>query len=316
MTPSDVPGDVDTDRCVVVETRRGVAGLTAAVRQGLARAAASRRTFVLLSMLDTRLTPPLHLALRGRGCRWVVHEGRRGRRSYDGLTGVPVRWDGAGWVDDGEPPPLSPPRPGGPGWLEIDAETVSRADADLLLGRTAEAVAAAAGLDLAGWGRGEPVPRRWSREDVTREARDRMPRSTGVTLVGRSSADRHLAGLLEVGRVRGGVREQLRVVAGLPAEPTPAAVRGYVDALAEAGARSALIGWQSGRGDGCRTALPHPPALPLGALIGSGERALDAVRGGGDLPVEELPGGAGWVPFGLFPYRDLARLTALLQAAD
>jgi hypothetical protein len=303
---------VETDRCVVVETRRSVAGLTPAVQQGLALAATSRRPFVLLSMVDTRLTPPLHLALRARGCRWVVHEGRRGRRSYDGLTGVPVRWDGGAWVDDGEPPRLSPPRPGASGWLEIDAETVRAPDADLLLGGSAEAVAAAAGLQLAGWGRGEPVPRRWSRDDVTREVRDRLPRPTGVTLVGRTAADRHLAGLLEVTRVRGGVREHLRVVVGLPAEPPPDAVQQYVARLADLGARSALIGWQSGRGDGCRTALPHPPALPLGALLGPGSPALEAVRG--DLPVDDLPGGAGWVGFGLFPYRDLARLTALLRA--
>jgi hypothetical protein len=311
------PGDVDTDRCVVVETRRSVAGLTPAVQQGLARAAASRRTFVLLSMVDTRLTPPLHLALRARGCRWVVSEGRRGsgRRCYDGFTGMPVRWDGAAWVDDGEAPPLSPPRPGGPGWLEIDAETVSPARADLVLGRPAEAVAAAAGLDLAGWGRGEPVPRRWSPDDLTREVRDRLPRPTGTVVIGRSTADRSLAGLLEVTRVRGGMREHLRAVVGMPAEPPPDAVRGYVTRLADAGARSALFGWQSGRADGCRTALPHPPALPLGALLGSGSPALDAVRADGDLPIEDLPGGSGWVSFGLFPYRDLARLTALVQAS-
>jgi hypothetical protein len=307
-------GDAETDRTVVVETRRTVAGLTAAVRQGLARAAGSDRTFVLLSMVDTRLTPPLQLALRTPGCRWVVHEGR-GRRAYDGLRGMPVRWDGAAWVDDGDRPRLEPPKPGGSGWLELDTDTVSRASEDLLLGRGVEAVAAGAGLELAGWGSGEPAARPWSREDLTRSARDRLPRPSPSTVVGRGDGARSLAGLLEVHRVRGGVREHLRAVVGMAAEPAPDAVRAYAVRLAEAGARSALLSWQSGRADGCRTALPHPPALPLGAVVGPASGVLDAVRAEQRGTAEDLPGGAVWVPFGVFPYRDLARLTALLHPA-
>lgn len=305
-------GDLDTDRAVVVETRRTVAGLTPAVRAGLSLATSSGRGFVLLSMVDTRLTPPLQLALRTPGCRWVVHEGR-GRRAYDGLRGVPVRWDGEVFVDDGEPPAMLPPRPGEPGWLEIDTEVVAPASDDLLLGRGPVAVADATGLTLAGWGFGEPVARPWSGEDLTAAVRERLPRPSAVTVVGRGAGDRHLAGLLEVHRVHGGVREHLRVVVGLPAEPEPDAVRAFAERLAAAGARSALLSWQSGRADGCRTALPHPPALPLGALVGPSSGVVDAVRVDPPVPVEDLPGGAVWLPFGVFPYRDLARLTTLLR---
>jgi hypothetical protein len=105
----------------------------------------------------------------------------------------------------------------------------------------------------------------------------------------------------------------VRAAIGSPAQPEAVALRLLAERLAGVGARSALMAWQAGRNDGCRSALPHPPPLPLGAMVADAQ-AVSVLRESGDVRIEAVAGtsDAAWVPFGAFPHRDLTRLVTLL----
>ncbi|MGY1773873.1 DUF6177 family protein [Blastococcus sp. SYSU D00813] len=304
--PLTALGDGATDRSVLVETRRRVAGLSPALLRALDEARAGRRELVLLSAVDTRVTHPLAVLLREPGTRWVV---RDAQRASDGITGAELVWDGAAFTPTGAPPPLVPPGPAGPGALEVAVEALSPATRDLRLGATTEALAAALGVPLAGWGPAEPVTRPWSAAEVTAGVRRRMPRPSSVVVVGGG----RLTGLLAVSRVRTGVLERLSALAPLPAGPDDAALTASAAALARAGARSALFSWQPGS-DGTRSGRLQPVPVPLGAMVTESSGAPGVLRRAGGLELTPLEGTADgvWARFGALAHRDLARFTAAL----
>ncbi len=299
-------GDGGTGRCVLVETRRRVAGLSPALLRAREEARRTGRELVLLSAVDTAVTHPLALLLREAGVRWVV---RDTARACDGLTGAGLDWDGAAFVETGPRPRLLPPGPGGPGALEIAVDALSPATGGLELGRTTAALARALDVRLTGWGSAEPATGPWSPADLTRAVRARMPRPASVVVVGRPA----FTGVLAVDRVRTGVLERLSVVAALAAEPDPASLPVVATALAGAGARSALVSWRPGS-DGTRPPRPQPTPLPLGAVVTESGGSAELLRRAGGFHLVPLPGdtGAVWVRFGVLALRDLGRFTTVL----
>jgi hypothetical protein len=100
---------------------------------------------------------------------------------------------------------------------------------------------------------------------------------------------------------------------GADREPSPVAVQQLAHGLAGAGVGTAVLSWQTGRPDTCRSPLPQPPGLPLGMVVAHSVRAPDELGAQGFAVHELEPHPAGWVGFGAFPQRELARLLSVLD---
>ncbi|GGM10437.1 DUF6177 family protein [Micromonospora yangpuensis] len=273
--PLTGPTDTITDRAVVLHQDRPVVGLAPWLAEAAVDAVRDGLLLQVVTPADGFVTYPLEMMLTQARGQWVV---RGGDHYRDGLTGLPLRWDGRRFSPaDGSrptgPPPAADPWTGG---LEIQIVTLHPATEALELGASTEvAVRALTGDAPAGWGVAEPVSEGWSRRDLTSFCRTRAPAPTSLTIVGgeRGSA---VLGVLTIERVDTGVREQLR----LAGPPLPAVGEAAVEALAGtlAGtARSVIVAVHPGRTNGLRSSRPSLPALPWGILVGQRGNAPHSV---------------------------------------
>jgi hypothetical protein len=286
-----------------VERSRPVVGLDPLLTDVLETAAG--RQVALVTPPSTRITVPLEAALARRPHRWVV----RGAPFTDGLTGAPVRWDGAAFADAGPAPAPVPAGDGGA--LRIDVTALHPADALTDVGGLAEEAAAVLlGGRPTGWGVAEPATQPWARHAATRFCRDRAPRSSTLVVV----AGLRAVGLLTVRLTGAGVHERLRLAVGADGAPDRALLDGLAAGLVDRGARSLTAVWHPGPADTTRAPGPAPRPVPRGLLVPP-DRLPGAVRA--DPPFDVAPLGSGaWVRLGpADPHTELARLAAATARA-
>ncbi|MDT0331739.1 DUF6177 family protein [Nocardiopsis lambiniae] len=247
-----------------------------------------RKMLQVLTPPTSRLTYGTRTFLAGPLGRWVVR-GDSGEH-YDGLTGLPVRWDDEyGFFAEREPvgPNWAAREPGAepvPGFVENPSSiTGTQIAADLSvvhgdpssprLGRAAEIVADHLARSApAGWGPHEPALRRWDRERLLAFARRRAPKPLILHFTGSPGIGRTFSGQIRVSWRERKVMERISLVIGfeeagsVPFDVLPT----LVEALAEEGG---LEGLRVRRLPGAEDTLYAPvwsgPAIPLGVAIGT-----------------------------------------------
>jgi hypothetical protein len=252
--------DRETPEAVVVEQDRRVVPLSGWLADAAVTAVRGGRVLQVLTPARSRITYPLELLITDGHAEWVVRDGVEQFR--DGITGAPLRWNGARFVATGNAAPPVAPQSGS---LEVQITALHQASDALQLGLSSEAAMhALVGDPPSGWGVAEPVTEPWSPRELTRHCHERSPEPTTVVIVGGEGA---AVGSLEVTRVDTGVRERLRL-----AGPASTAVgQEAIEDLAAAVAgktRSMIVASHPGRLDGLRWSTPTLPALPYGILIG------------------------------------------------
>jgi hypothetical protein len=265
--------DTITAKAVVLYQNRAVVGLAPWIAQAAIDAVRDGLMLQIVTPADALLTYPLEVMLTQARGQWVVSTGNDHR---DGLTGLPMRWDGhrfAAVPSSGGHRPVAAAWTGG---LELQIVTLHPATEALDLGASTEAAVRAltGGAGPAGWGVAEPATEPWSRRDVTSFCRDRAPTPTSLTIVG-GDPWRAVLGVLTLERMATGVREQVRL-AGPPLSSVGAET---VEALAEqlaGAARSVVVAVHPGRAGGLRSSTPSLPALPWGILVGHQENPIES----------------------------------------
>ncbi|MCX9193777.1 hypothetical protein C3Y87_20835 [Carbonactinospora thermoautotrophica] len=213
--------DVVTERVAVVLQDRPVVPLTSWLAEAIRLCVESGRGLQVVTPMHSRLTLPLHLALRGPYTGWVVRDGNH-HAYYDAASGRPLAWNGERFAPTTEA--------GGPlatGFVR-DTATDARqllltarvrhpAKADTVLGGPTELLfTRLTGAIPAGWGTSEPATQPWERGSLTRIARRRAPRPSWFVIVGGGTVP--AIGTVMVRRTASGVEEQVSLGVGYRGE--------------------------------------------------------------------------------------------------
>ncbi|WP_444961728.1 DUF6177 family protein [Nocardiopsis sp. M1B1] len=245
------------------------------------------RTLQVLTPPTARLTYAVRTFAAGTLGRWVVRGEDGGH--YDGITGLPVRWDDEqGFRADREPVGLAwgvgkPDVEPVAGFLADFAESAGTqvvVDVSVLhrdpftpdLGRVAEVLTEhLAGTAPSAWGPHEPALLAWDRERVAGFVRERGPKPSILYLSGPLGEGRPFSGQLHLARRGTGVLERVSVVTGfengdaVPFDAFP----DLVEALAAEGLLDGLrVRRIPGRADVTYAPVWAGPAVPIGLAVG------------------------------------------------
>ncbi|WP_150251100.1 DUF6177 family protein [Nocardiopsis deserti] len=278
------------------------------------------RALQVLTPPTARLTYAVRTFAAGSLGRWVVRGGDGGH--YDGITGLPLRWDDEqGFRADREPVGLAwaagkPDAEPVPGFLAEFAESAGTqvvVDVSVLHrdpftpdpGRAAEVVAEhLAGTAPSAWGPHEPALMAWDRERVAGFVHERGPRPSILYLEGPLGGGRPFSGQLHLARRGSRLLERVSVVTGfedegaVPFDAFPA----LVEALAAEGLLEGLrVRRIPGRADVTYVPVWAGPAVPVGLAVGPDRlRRIGTGRAqAGPIPgtlVGEGDGQAVWYP--------------------
>lgn len=302
--------DIVTDQAAVIVQKRSLVPLTAWLVDAVSACAQAQQSLQILTSAAARITPAMRAALSGPGYRWVVREpGDDG--FFDGLSGIPLTWDGSAFVILTEQAKAGPSRtftrpvPNLGTHLMLDVKVRHEATLDLVLGGAIESLAGTlCGGEPAGWGVAEPAVNPWDRAAVTELCHRRSPRSTWLMFTG--SGTRRFVGSTLVSRVTSGVKEAISFLVSYgPAEEPPLGVLERLAAgFADAGVLLSMT-IQRSRG---RTDLTYPARwcgapVPVGLAVGTDgvreiglDHALAAPAEGRPIGREREP--AVWYGFG------------------
>lgn len=257
----------------------------------------------LITPADTRITLPLHDLLTVGAVRWLLPFGDL---FYDGLTGAVVDWAADRPHDprlskpdswrtvrgpDGTPVTASaftaesagplgalaaPVRQSPPGGLRLSLQATTAAEATdhCLLGASTElAWRCLTGDTPASWGTAEPAGNPWSRQDLTRTLRARLPLPTWAVLMG--SGTPAATATVRVATLGTHLVEELTLHVDLPADGQPPSgdtLRELAGDLSPLGLRTLVVAM--GVRSGHLTAPPRrrPATVPLAVAVGSADR--------------------------------------------
>ncbi|MFC7731676.1 DUF6177 family protein [Actinomadura keratinilytica] len=167
--------DALTDQAMVVLQDRPLVALHPWLAGLLDDCTASGRTLHLVTPIGTRLSLPLRSVAAGRTAQWVV---RDGDGFYAGLTGRPLRWDGATFVpvpDARDYAPGFKTRPTAPigAQLALVYRARHRRGGGTLGGAAGHLLRLLTGRPPAAWGPAEPLAHPWDPDRFTEHARGR-----------------------------------------------------------------------------------------------------------------------------------------------
>ncbi|MER6812112.1 DUF6177 family protein [Spirillospora sp. NPDC000708] len=292
--------DLISEKSVVIVQEREVVPMSSWITDMMARCADEDLALAVLTPLGSRITLPLRLALNGTQARWVVQDADDGY--YDGLSGLPLDWDGNGFVlaERARTGGLSATFLRGPEDADlghhvvVDLRVVHDATEELVLGSAIEELALAlAGAAPAGWGAGEPAVARWDRAALTALCRSRAPRPTWLVFTGGHGEPGPLfGGAVRVSRVDAGVKEEITLVVSPPEDTWSPDALDALESLADRHAGNIELStltahWTPGRPDLTYPArllgVPLPLAMalgPVGVAEAGRERVLSAAAKG------------------------------------
>jgi hypothetical protein len=214
--------DAVTAKAMVVIQDRVVVSFSQWLADALRVCTESGRGLQIVTPLHSRLSMPLRLVLTGPNSRWVVRDDAS-LGYYDGLTGVPLHWDGAAFVpvkDARDYAPAYTTRPEDLIGAQLTLSFQVRQDPAAGVGAAVEQLCLSlTGQEPAGWGTAEPAANQWRRDDVAALCRRRAPRATWLTVVG--GGRRAALGTMLLVPAPGAVDETVTLVVGYPPDDRP-----------------------------------------------------------------------------------------------
>ncbi|WP_433180594.1 DUF6177 family protein [Actinoallomurus sp. CA-150999] len=262
--------DALTPKAMVVLQDRPVVAFTKWLADGLRFCSETRRGLQIVTGPDSRITVPLRLVLTGPNTHWVV---RADGGYYDGLSGVPLVWDGGTFVTDPNARTYAPAYtapPTEPVGAQLTVTFRVRHTSDTEIGAAAEQVCTAlTGAPPGGWGIAEPATDVWRREQLSELFWSRGAGATWLTMVGAGS--RPAVGTLLVSKAGEAVEEAVTLVVGYadPREVPVGTLSAQLGGIA-AGRHLISLFAQLSNGRADLTAVPRwlgPPA-PIGMAVG------------------------------------------------
>jgi hypothetical protein len=275
--------DALTPNAMVVLQDRPVVAFTKWLADGLRFCSETGRGLQIVTGADARITVPLRLVLTGPNSHWVV---RADGGYYDGLSGVPLVWDGTAFVLDPRAQTYAPAYtapPTEPVGAQLTVTFRVRYTSDTAIGAAAEQVCAAlTGEPPGGWGIAEPATDVWRREELSELFWSRGAGATWLTIVGAGATP--AVGTLLVSRAGEAVEEAVTIVVGYadPREVPVATLPTLLGGVA-AGRHLMSLFTQLNNGRADLTAVPRwlgPPA-PIGMAVGGsvpGPQGIPAQR--------------------------------------
>jgi hypothetical protein len=217
--------DAVTAKAMIVIQDRTVVPFSQWLADALRVCTESRRGLQIITPLGSRLSMPLRLVMTGPGSRWVVHDETAGGY-YDGLSGIPLTWDGAAFEPDPGARDYAPAyttRPTDLIGAQLTLTLQVRQDQAEPLGAAVEQLCLSlTGQEPAGWGTAEPAANLWRREEVAGLYERRAPRATWLTVVG--GGRRAALGTMLLSPADNGIEETVTLVVGyLPDDRPPIA---------------------------------------------------------------------------------------------
>ena len=280
--------DLVTEKAVVLMQDRAVIGLSTWLLDAALAAEKANRELQFVTPPTSRVTHAVRTQLLVSGTRWVV----QADSPYDGLTGVPLAWDGELFVPTAEP---GKPRPSqhwlaSPDIVHANLQIVARVrhaavESAVVGGATEFLFRELAGGPPAGWGTEEPVSQPWDTREVTRFCRRWAPRSTLLTVAGEGPA----SGVIDIDVRPAGLEETATIAIGYQGmeAPLPEALFPAVSELAERfEVVSMFMLGVGGSADACLlprfTGVADPVALVIGqdGRAAMGPEAAKAVEAG------------------------------------
>lgn len=261
----------------------------------------ARRSLQIVTPATTRLSLPLRLVLGGHST-WIA--GSPGEGYHDGLSGVPVRWDGAAFAPvpgarDYAPGYLT--RPAGPLGTHLILTFRVRYGWGEPLGGALELIHRVLfGRPPLGWGTAEPATNLWAPAEITSLCDRRQSAPTWAMVTGGESGTgpRAVLGTVLYTPTAAGREEQVTLVAGY-SEPVPPPVAALPSAIGEVTARHRLLSLSAQLSPGRPDLTVEPRWLGAPAPIGL---AADREYGGGAPTPPDLPGypigSVWWYPLG------------------
>jgi hypothetical protein len=210
--------DFAGDGFVVSVTTSSLVGVSDARSNLLAECAVLGIRVVFVSPPHSRMTFGMLQLIALSGALWLV-EGPDGSLR-DAITGASTSSvaEAVAAASTRTAPvrdiPLTRPEEPAQPWLQVALSVHHQPRAEVLLGRAAEALAATLGDGrVVGWGASEPAGLRFSRENLTRFARERMPLESRVYTVSRGL--RPTTGTIRVARSASGILEETTMLVSL-----------------------------------------------------------------------------------------------------
>jgi hypothetical protein len=214
--------DAVTAKAMVVIQDREVVPFSQWLADALRVCTESGRGLQIVTPVHSRLSMPLRLVLTGPNSRWVVRDDAAGGY-YDGLTGVPLHWDGTAFVpvkDARDYAPAYVIRPRDQIGAQLTLTFQVRQEQIAAIGAAVEQLCMSlTGQEPAGWGTAEPAANRWRRDDVAGLHQRRAPRATWLTVVG--GGRRAALGTMLLAPAQVGAEETVTLVVGYPPDDRP-----------------------------------------------------------------------------------------------
>jgi hypothetical protein len=227
--------DALTSKAMVVLQDRPIVPFTTWLAEGLRLCSETHRGLQVVTPPDSRITMPLRLVLTGPNSRWVV---RADDAYYDGLTGVPLLWDGAAFVVDPAARAYAPgytTPPTGPIGAQLTITFRVRHTAETVIGGAAEQICRSlTGEPPGGWGTSEPATGVWRVEDLAEMFSSRVSTAIWLTVVGGGEGRSPVVGTMLLSQVDGAAEEAVTLVIGYtdPQEAPIASLPTVIGALA------------------------------------------------------------------------------------
>jgi hypothetical protein len=274
--------DALTPKAMVVLQERPVVPFTTWLAEGLRLCSETQRGLQVVTPPASRITMPLRLVLTGPNSRWVV---RADGGYYDGLTGVPLLWDGEAFVVDPQARAYAPDYttpPSGPVGAQLTVTFRVRHPAGSVIGGAAEHVCRSlTGEPPGGWGTSEPATAIWRIEDLGEMFSSRVSAAIWLTVVG-GGGGRPAVGTMLLSQVDDAAEEAVTLVVGYndPQDTPVAALPTIIGALA---AEFPLISCFAQLSPGLTDLTTGPrwvgPAAPIGLAVGGAAPGPPGVPG-------------------------------------
>jgi hypothetical protein len=291
--------DVITAKAMVVLSDRPVVGFATWLAEGLRLCSETGRGLQVVTSAESRITMPLKLVLTGPNSRWVV---RSSGGYYDGLTGVPLRWDQTAFVVEPEARAYAPAYttpPTGPVGAQLTVTFRVRHAPGTPVGGAADLMCRSlTGDPPDGWGTAEPATGIWRVEDLAELFSSRVANATWLTVVGGAGGGRPAVGTMLLSQVGDAVEEAVTLVIGY-ADPREAAVGALPTIVGALAAEFPLISCfaqlSPGRPD--LTTAPRwlGPTAPIGLAVRGSAPGPPGVTG---QPIGDIRSPTMWYPLG------------------
>lgn len=264
--------DVLTPKAMVVMQDRPVVPFTTWLAEGLRLCGETGRGLQVVTPPESRITMPLRLVLTGPNSRWVV---RADGGYYDGLSGMPLRWDGEAFGVDPEARAYAPnytTPPTSPIGAQLTVTFRVRHTYDTPVGGAAEQMCRSlTGEPPGGWGTSEPATTVWRLEDLAEMFSTRVSAALWLTVVGGGGGGRPAVGTMLLSQPAEAVEEAITLVAGYP-DPQVAPIASLPTIIGALAAEYSLISCFAQLSPGLTDLTTAPrwvgPAAPIGLAVG------------------------------------------------